>query len=106
MSDFTFSRDDYSAPRAEAKNPALAELAKFLESDIQDDTQTCGDLLEEIFTLGDNDEPIEFIGNSYILSYDHKYAALGCHAIENAKPVPIRSEAVVTALREWLEFLH
>ena len=106
MCDFKFTRDEYAAPRAIAKDPSLEELAKFLESDIQDDKYTCIDLLGDIISTEPEDEPVEFIGNSWILSYDKKFAALACHACEGSDVISLPPEKVAVAVKDWLEFIN
>jgi hypothetical protein len=106
MSDFKFYRDDHFAPRAEASEPTLVELAKFLESDIQDDKQTCINLLGEIISVDKNDEPVEFIGNGWILNYNKEFAAIACHAVEDGDVIPLPPEKVAVAVKDWLEFIN
>jgi hypothetical protein len=106
MSDFIFSRDEHGAPRARAKDSALADLATFLESDIQDDKQTCIDLLGEIISIEQDDEPLEFIGNGWILSYDKRFAAIACHAVEDGEVIALPPEKVALAVKDWLEFIN
>lgn len=106
MSDFNFSRDEHGAPRAEAKDQELTDLATFLESDIQDDKQICINLLGEIISIEDDDEPLEFIGNGWILSYSKEYAAIACHAVEDGEVVPLPPGKVALAVKDWLEFIN
>jgi hypothetical protein len=105
MSDFSFSRDQDGAPRAGAKDPALADLATFLESDIQDNSQTGGELLERIAGRHAGDAPLEFIGNGWILRYTPESASLRCHGAKEDESVRLPPEKVVQALRDWLEFI-
>lgn len=105
MKNIRLYRDSEGAPRAEAGDPALEGLAQFLESDIQDDRRTCIDLLGEIISIREGDKPLEFIGNSWILSYSQEFAALANHADDGADVIPLPAEIVAEAIREWLEFI-
>ena len=105
MNEIRFYRDPEGAPRAEAKEPALEGLAQFLESDIQDDRSSCIDLLGEIISTTGGSAPLEFIGNSWILSYSEEFAALANHVDEDADAIPLPPETVAQAVREWLEFI-
>jgi hypothetical protein len=105
MNDIRFYHDTDGSPRAESKIPALASLAQFLESDIQDDRSTCIDLLGELISMTRGSRPFEFIGNSWILSYSEEFAALANHADDDADAIPLEPETIREAVREWLEFI-
>jgi len=105
MNDIRFYRDADGSPRAESQKPALASLAQFLESDIQDDRATCIDLLGEIMSMSKGARPFEFIGNSWILSYSEEFAALANHADDDGDAIPLPPETIAEAVREWLEFI-
>jgi hypothetical protein len=105
MNEIRFYHDTDGAPRAESGSPALASLAQFLESDIQDDRSTCIDLLGELMSMRKGARPFEFIGNSWLLSYSQEFAALASHADEDAEAVPLPPQTIREAVREWLEFI-
>ncbi len=105
MNEIRFYHDAEGSPRAESDMPALASLAQFLESDIQDDRSTCIDLLGELMSMRKGASPFEFIGNSWVLSYSEEFAALANHADDDADAIPLQPETIKEALREWLEFI-
>ena len=105
MNEIRFYHDADGSPRAETDSPALAGLAQFLESDIQDDRSTCIDLLGELMSMRKGARPFEFIGNSWVLSYSEEFAALANHADDDADAVPLPPHAIKEAVREWLEFI-
>jgi hypothetical protein len=105
MNEIRFYHDADGSPRAETDSPALAGLAQFLESDIQDDRSTCIDLLGELMSMRKGARPFEFIGNSWLLSYSEEFAALANHADEDAAAVPLPPQTIREAVREWLEFI-
>ena len=105
MSEIRFYRDTEGSPRAESESPALAGLAQFLESDIQDDRSTCIDLLGELMNMRKGASPFEFIGNSWVLSYSEEFAALASHVDADADAIPLQPQAIKEAVRDWLEFI-
>ncbi|MGV6857793.1 MAG: YacL family protein [bacterium] len=107
MSDIKFFRDDDKAPRAEADNPHLAALAQFLESDIQDDPETCTDLITMINDhSASSEEALEVIGNSYSLTFDGDTVTLDCLACEEDDIFTLPTETVRDSLEKWLAFIR
>ncbi len=105
MNHLEFYRDADGAPRARGED--LQTLAQFLESDIQDDPETCSEL---IAVLEDDDPEVradyDFVGNSFAVSFDGDDVVLLCHALEDADEVRLRRRTVLTALRDWKRFIE
>ena len=100
-----FYRDNDGAPRARGED--TRPLAQFLESDIQDDLETCDELVE---ILADPDtnarENYDFVGNSFAMSFDGDDVVLLCHALEDAEETRLRRATVLKALQAWKAFIE
>lgn len=102
-----FFRDREGAPRAEAADPDGRVLALFLESDLQDDAGLCRELLGRVTAQpGANDEPVEFIGNSFAVAFAADVVTLSGHSEGNEHTAMLDPGRVETALRGWLEFIE
>jgi hypothetical protein len=102
-----FFRDLEGAPRAEAGDPDGRVLALFLESDLQDDAGLCRELLGRMTSRrGANDQPINFIGNSFAMTVDADIVTLSGHSEGNSHTAMLDSRRVETAVRGWLEFIE
>ncbi len=107
MSDIKFYRDEDGAPRAEAENPHLSALAQFLESDIQDDTEICEELVETVTELpGNSEEPLEVVGNSYSVTFDGETVTFDCLPCESDDIFTLPADTVRAELQRWLEFIR
>ena len=102
MSQLKFFRDEDGAPRAIGEDTTT--LAQFLESDIQDDTETARTLLKQIKAARQGAAQ-EFCGNGFHLTMDAKQATLQCHATDDAEPTMLRLKTVKKALKAWLKFI-
>ncbi len=104
MNSLEFYRDADGAPRARGED--LRTLAQFLESDIQDDPETCDEL---IAVVAEADPELradyDFVGNSFALSFEADEVVLLCHAYEDADEVRLRRDTVLSALRDWKAFI-
>ena len=104
MSRLELYRDSDGAPRAKGED--TRPLAQFLESDIQDDIETC----EELIAVADDPDPdiradYDFVGNSFALSFDGEEVILVCHAVEDAEETRLRRSTVQEALHDWKDFI-
>ncbi len=104
MMTIDFYRDNDGAPRARGED--TRPLAQFLESDIQDDIETCDELTE---ILTDKDattrDNYDFVGNSFAMSFDGDDVLLLCHALEDAEETRLRRSTVLNALQAWKAFI-
>lgn len=108
MTPLKMYRDSDDAPRAEADadNPHAAALAQFLESDVQDDPELCGDLIATVEDLDMEEEPLEVVGNSYALVFDGETVALDCVADEETDDIfTLSRDYVLQELKNWQTFL-
>ena len=101
-----FFRDPNGVPRAEGADPDGRVLALFLESDIQDDDGLCRELLGRMAAqAGANEQPIEFIGNSFAMTFGPDIVTLSGHSDGNDHTAILAPRRVETALKGWLEFV-
>ena len=104
MTTIDFYRDGDGAPRAKGED--TRPLAQFLESDIQDDIETCDEL---IGILADPDPDsrrrYDFVGNSFAMSFDEDEVVLLCHALEESDETRLRRSTVLEALQDWKAFI-
>ncbi len=110
MSPIEFYRDESGAPRARPATPDQQEeamLAQFLESDLQDDDQTCRELLDALSRLEEQGTGhYEFIGNSYALDLDPERIVMACHGDEEGRPVTIDPAELRRVVQDWLGFIE
>ncbi len=110
MSPIEFYRDESGAPRARPTTPDQEEeaaLARFVESDLQDDDQTCRELLDALSHLQERDTGhYEFIGNSFALDLDPERILLACHADPEARPVTVDPQELQRVVQDWLHFIE
>ena len=104
MISIQFYRDSDGAARASGED--TRPLAQFLESDIQEDIETCDEL---IAILADPDPEVrrhyDFVGNSFAMSFDEDEVVLLCHALEESDETRLRRRTVLAALQEWKAFI-
>jgi uncharacterized protein YacL (UPF0231 family) len=99
MSKLKLYRDSDGAPRATGEDTTI--LAQFLESDIQDDLETCRELIEVLGGKPEVREHYDFVGNSHALSFDGDDVLLSCHAVEEDNETRLSRETVLEALQDW-----
>lgn len=102
-----FFRDHEDTPRALGLDPDFQVLARFLESDIQEDARLCRQLLGRISPVGpDHAPPIEFVGNSFAASFGTDDVILKGNTDGNPYTAVLEPHQVELALKGWLEFIE
>ena len=105
MSKLRFYRDDDNAPRALGNDEESRVLAQLLESDIQDDAVTCGELLEHIHQAAHTDNPLTHTGNSFTISLTQQSATICSLSVDDDMETTMERDALVIALKSWLRFI-
>jgi len=102
-----FFRDFNDTPRALGLDPDSQVLARFLESDIQDDARLCRQLLGRIAPGGPSHAPpVEFVGNSFAASFGTDTVSLTGNTDGNRYAAVLDPHQVELALKGWLEFIE
>ncbi|HFD88149.1 MAG TPA: hypothetical protein ENJ35_10810 [Gammaproteobacteria bacterium] len=105
MSKLKLYRDSDDAPRAKGEDTTV--LARFLESDIQDDVETCDELIHVLKDYSpEQRKRYDFVGNSFALSFADNEVTLECHALEDANATRLSQETLLEALEEWKAFIQ
>jgi hypothetical protein len=102
-----FFRDGEGAPRAEGFDPETQVLALFLESDLQDDSSLCREVLARMAEGSPaHGNRAEFIGNSFVVGFGPDGVVLTGHPEGNRHNARVDPRRVEKAVREWLEFIE
>ena len=108
MCELKFSRDEDGAACAQAtdENLHMEALAAFLESDIQDDPETCGELIEALKELDPKaEEAFEVVGNSYSVTFDGDTVTFDCLPCESDDLFMLPIKTVTDGLKAWQDFI-
>jgi uncharacterized protein YacL (UPF0231 family) len=105
MSKLRFYRDEDNAPRALGSDEESRVLAQLLESDIQDDTVTCRELLKRIHQTAHTDGPLTHAGNSFTISWTQQSATICNLPVDNDKEITLNTDLLMIALKNWLSFI-
>jgi uncharacterized protein YacL (UPF0231 family) len=105
MNKLRFYRDQEHAPRAEGSDEHSSQLARLLESDIQDDVVACRELLDNIHRLSRENDRISRTGNSFNITLTPRRTTLRNLSLETGENYILDTGRVERALQEWLNFI-
>jgi len=101
-----FFRTADGSPRASGDSESDRVLARFLESDIQDDPVTARELLTRLEApIAEDGHADAFVGNAFALTRDGDTVTLAGHAEGNIESAMLDLESTKQAVSDWLSFV-